>query len=63
MRLQTVQIVAALLAAIFFILAFMAAGVMIVSTLFMGLALAAIAWLAFSLIKQVRRPMRRRGAA
>ncbi|WP_339933262.1 hypothetical protein [uncultured Brevundimonas sp.] len=54
MRVQIPQIVAALLAALAFCLAFMAAGILIVSTLFMGLGLAAIAWLAWSLIRQVR---------
>ncbi|WP_417231703.1 hypothetical protein [Brevundimonas sp.] len=54
MRPQTSQIVAALLAALAFCLAFMAAGILIVSTLFMGFGLAAIAWLAWSLIRQVR---------
>ncbi|WP_339871652.1 hypothetical protein [uncultured Brevundimonas sp.] len=54
MRVQPFQIVAALLAALAFCLAFMAAGILIVSTLFMGMGLAALAWLAWSLIRQVR---------
>jgi len=54
MRLHTPQIVAALLAALAFCLAFMAAGILIVSTLFMGIGLAAVAWLAWSLIHQGR---------
>jgi hypothetical protein len=54
MRVQTPQIVAALLAALAFCLAFMATGILIVSALFMGLGLVAIAWLAWSLIRQVR---------
>jgi len=54
MRLKTVQIVAALTAAIAFVLAFIAAGVLLVSGLFMALGLAAVAWLAWSLIRQVR---------
>ena len=53
MRLKTVQIVAALIAAIAFVLAFIAAGVLLVSGLFMALGLAAVAWLAWSLIRQV----------
>mgnify|MGYP003680992430 CR=1 FL=1 len=53
MRLHTPQIVAALLAALAFCLAFMAAGILIVSTLFMVMGLAAVAWLAWSLIRQV----------
>ncbi|HEY0925353.1 hypothetical protein [Brevundimonas sp.] len=53
MRLKTVQIIAALTAAIAFIMAFIAAGVLLVSGLFMALGLAAVAWLALSLIRQV----------
>ncbi len=53
MRLKTIQIVAALAAAVAFLLAFMAAGVVFVSTLFMAAGLAAVAWLAWSLIRQV----------
>ena len=59
MPLKTVQIIAALAAAVAFVLAFMAAGVVIVSSLFMVLGLAAVGWLARSLIRQVR--TRRRG--
>lgn len=62
MRLKIVQIVAALAAAVAFLLAFMAAGVVFVSTLFMAAGLAAVAWLAWSLIRQVgtrgRKPAR-----
>jgi Na+/melibiose symporter-like transporter len=54
MRLKTVQVIAALAAAVAFILAFIAAGIFIVSTLFMVLGLAAIGWLAWSLVQQVR---------
>lgn len=54
MRLKTVQVTAALAAAVAFVLAFMAAGVFIVSSLFMGLGLAAIGWLAWSLVRQAR---------
>lgn len=43
MRLKTVQIIAALTAAIAFIMAFIAAGVLLVSGLFMALGLAAVA--------------------
>ena len=53
MRLKIIQIVAALAAADAFLLAFMAAGVVFVSTLFMVAGLAAVAWLAWSLIRQV----------
>ena len=55
MRLQTIQIVAGLAAAVAFILAFMAAGAAFVSGLFMLAGLAAVAWLAYSLIKGVLR--------
>ena len=54
MRLKTVQIVAALVAAIAFILAFIAAGILLVSGLFMALGLLAVAWLSWSLIRQVQ---------
>jgi uncharacterized membrane protein (UPF0136 family) len=54
MRLKTVQIIAALVAAIAFVLAFIAAGVLLLSGLFMALGLAAVAWLAWSLIRQVK---------
>ena len=53
MRLKTIQIVAGLAALIAFVLAFMAAGAVLLSGLFMVLGLAAIAWLALSLIKGV----------
>jgi hypothetical protein len=53
MRLKTVQIIAALGAAIAFVLAFIAAGVVLVSGLFMVVGLAAVAWLAWSLVRQV----------
>jgi hypothetical protein len=54
MRLKTVQIVAALVAALAFVLAFIAAGILLVSGLFMALGLAAVAWLSWSLIRQVQ---------
>ena len=54
MPLKTVQIVAALAAAVAFLLAFIAAGIFIVSSLFMAVGLAAVGWLAWSLIRQVR---------
>jgi threonine/homoserine/homoserine lactone efflux protein len=63
MRLKTVQIIAALTAAVAFLLAFMAAGVVLVSTLFMAVGLAAVAWLAWSLIRQVGARGRRRAGA
>lgn len=54
MRLKTVQIIAALAAAIAFVLAFIAAGILLVSGLFMALGLLLTGWLAWSLIRQVQ---------
>ncbi|MDP3801436.1 hypothetical protein [Brevundimonas sp.] len=62
MRLRTVQVIAALVAAVAFVLAFIATGVVIVSSLFMALGLAAIGWLAWSLVRQVRTRRRDRPA-
>ena len=55
MRFSITQILAGLGAAVAFCFAFMAAGVLLVSTLFMLAGLAAVGWLAFSLIRQGRR--------
>ena len=63
MRLKTIQVIAALAAAVAFVLAFMAAGVVIVSALFMAVGLAAVGWLAWSLIRQVRERGRNRTAS
>ena len=63
MRLRTVQVIAALAAAVAFVLAFMAAGVLILSGLFMAAGLAAVAWLAWSLIRQVQARSRDRTAS
>ncbi len=62
MPLTTTRIIAALVAAVAFVLAFIAAGVFIVSGLFMALGLAAVGWLALSLIRQVRTGRRGRPA-
>ena len=62
MRLQTIQIIAALAAAIAFVLAFMTAGVAIVSAIFMIAGLLAVAWVARSLVRHVRKSERRRPA-
>lgn len=59
MPLTTARVIAVLVAAVAFVLAFIAAGIFIVSSLFMALGLAAVGWLAWSLIRQVR--TRRRG--
>lgn len=50
---RMLQIVAGLLAAVAFVLAFVAAGAVVASALFMGLGLAALGWLAYSLIRGV----------
>ncbi|MDI6624099.1 MAG: hypothetical protein QME55_05150 [Brevundimonas sp.] len=63
MRLKTIQVIAALAAAVAFILAFMAAGVLLLSGLFMAAGLAAVGWLAWSLVRQVRRRDRNRTAS
>jgi hypothetical protein len=62
MRLKTVQIIVALSAALAFVLAFIAAGVLLVSGLFMAVGLAAVAWLAWSLIRQVHHVRARKPA-
>lgn len=53
MPFRPVHIVAALIAAVAFILAFIASGVMIVSAAFMALGLGAVGWLAWSLVRQM----------
>ncbi len=63
MRLKTIQVIAALAAAVAFILAFMEAGVLLLSGLFMAAGLAAVAWLAWSLVRQVRGRSRNRTAS
>ena len=62
MRLKTIQIIAALAAAVAFVLAFIATGVFIISSLFMAFGLATIGWLAWSLVRQVPVPRRNRPA-
>ena len=62
MRLRTIQVIAALIAAVAFVLAFIAAGIFLVSSLFMALGLAAVGWLAWSLVRQVRSHRRDRTA-
>ncbi|MFA4892144.1 hypothetical protein [Brevundimonas sp.] len=54
MRPRTIQVIAALVAAVAFVLAFIAAGVVLVSSLFMLVGLAAVAWLAWSLVNRVK---------
>ena len=62
MRLKTMQIVAALTAALCFVLAFIAAGIFIVSVAFMAIGMALLGWLAWSLMKHIRALSRRRVA-
>lgn len=62
MRLRTLQITAAIAAIIAFVLAFVVAGIALVSGAFMIAGLAAVAWLAWSLVKQVHRRQRRHPA-
>ncbi len=59
MRIQTIQVVAALSAAVAFVIAFIAAGVALVSMLFGLLGSAALAWLVFTVAK---RALSQRGA-
>ncbi len=54
MRPRTIQVIAALVAAVAFILAFIAAGVVLLSSLFMLVGLVAVAWLAWSLVGRVK---------
>ena len=54
MRFKTVQVIAALTAAVAFVLAFMAAGMVIVSGVFMVVGLAAIGWLAWTMVRRVK---------
>lgn len=62
MRMHIVQIIAGLLAAIAFVLAFMTAGVAILSAACMIGGLLALAWVTRSLISDIRRRDRRRTA-
>ena len=52
MRLKTLQIIAALSAAIAFVLAFMAAGALLVSLLFALVGAGLVAWIAYGLARQ-----------
>jgi hypothetical protein len=63
MRVQTVQIVAGLLAAVAFVIAFISAGVAVISFLFALIGAAALAWLAYSVAKRIlmRRTTGRQG--
>ncbi|MGV8928673.1 MAG: hypothetical protein ACOH1E_02875 [Brevundimonas sp.] len=54
MRPRTIQVIAALIAAVAFLLAFIAAGAVLVSSLFMLVGLLAVGWLAASLVGRVK---------
>ena len=54
MRPRTVQVIAALVAAVAFVMAFIAAGVVLVSSIFMIVGLLAVGWLALSLVGRIR---------
>lgn len=54
MRSRTIQVIAALVAAVAFVLAFIAAGAVLLSSLFMLMGLLAVGWLAMSLVGRVR---------
>ena len=53
MRLQTVQIAAGLLAAVAFVIAFIAAGIVIVSSIFALIGSVALAWLVYSIARRI----------
>ena len=52
MRLSVLQVIAALFAAVFFVIAFLAAGVAVVSGVFMLLALAALGFIAWTALRR-----------
>ena len=54
MRPRTDQVIAALVAAVAFVMAFIAAGVVLVSSAFMLVGLLAVGWLALSLVGRIR---------
>lgn len=62
MRLHTVQIIAGLLAAIAFVLAFLTAGVAILSAICMIGGLLALAWVTRSLMRDIQKGRRRHTA-
>ena len=53
MRIQTVQIVAALIAAIAFVIAFISAGVAVISGIFALVGAGALAWLVYTIAKRM----------
>jgi membrane associated rhomboid family serine protease len=63
MRIQTVQIVAALLAAVAFIIAFISAGAAVISSLFALIGACALAWLVYTVAKRMLLHRSERNAA
>ena len=59
MRIQTIQVIAALLAAIAFVIAFISAGAAVVSSIFALIGAVALAWLVYTV---ARRMLDRRAA-
>lgn len=53
MRIQTVQIVAGLLAAVAFVIAFISAGVTVISGIFALIGAVALAWLVYTIAKRI----------
>ena len=53
MRIQTVQIVAALVAAVAFVIAFISAGVAVISSIFALIGACALAWLVYTIAKRM----------
>ena len=53
MRIQTVQVVAALLSAVAFVIAFISAGVAILSSVFALIGASALAWLVYTIAKRM----------
>ena len=53
MRIQTVQIVAALVAAVAFVIAFISAGVAVISSIFALIGASALAWLVYTIAKRM----------
>ena len=53
MRIQTVQIVAGLLAAVAFVIAFISAGAAVISSVFALIGAAALGWLVYTIAKRM----------
>ena len=52
MRIQTVQVVAALLSAVAFVIAFISAGAAVISSVFALIGAAALAWLVYTIARR-----------